>query len=393
MKINLPDYALPTCRNVFANCPASSKNIYINGVKIFQEKIEKSNNPGEKSAYYDTLMQVYDQRIKFFGEDGYVLGRKGKDMLKYNNQDFADAYETLNKSMQISGIETDPGVAVGIVETGCQLYKTGQITAKALLSNYLTVCGIVEMQLNDGGKPDVADQMFTRINAALGKAGLNNCIEIEDAFKEKVSSGTADQKILFVISDLMLKSNCDNSVFYGEVNEKLFGLAPDSDRAYVLAWFYIKKEKYPQAVTYLNKAIEIEADSVKQAHYYNQLALIYSSKMDQQKDAVENAKKAINLLPSWGEPYFVLASAYILGSKDCFQDAFEKSAVYWVATDLCYKAKSIDKEVEEKAIGYISDYSRFFPNNEDVFFRSMQEGSEYVVGCWINEKTTVRVRK
>ena len=29
----------------------------------------------------------------------------------------------------------------------------------------------------------------------------------------------------------------------------------------------------------------------------------------------------------------------------------------------------------------------------DLFFRDMQEGSSYTVGCWINESTTVRAAK
>jgi hypothetical protein len=85
MKINLSDFALPSWRNVFYNCPASSKNIYIYGAKIFQEKIEKAQDTDIQSAYFDTLMLIYDRRIQYFGEEGPVLGRKGKDMLRYRS--------------------------------------------------------------------------------------------------------------------------------------------------------------------------------------------------------------------------------------------------------------------------------------------------------------------
>ena len=393
MKINLPEYALPAWRSVFENCPSSSKNIYIFGAKIFQEKIEKSKDSVLQSAYFDTLMLIYDRRIQYFGEEGYVLGRKGRDILQYNDKDFEKAYETLKQSLLLSGNRVDPSVSVGLIETGVLMLKSGKISSKELLNNYLSVSEKTDNQLKNGGRKDISEQVYTRINSALGKAGLDNCIEIEDAFKEKIAVGSDDQGILIFINDLLQKSNCENSDFFGNVNEKLFSLAPSPDLAYVLAWFYIKKEKFEPAISYLTKAIEIEKDTDKQAHYYYQMALICNTKMNLQQDAVNYAEKAINLLPAWGEPYFVIANAYILSSKDCFEGAFERSAVYWVATDKCIKAKTIDSTVETKANGYIAEYIRFYPNNEEVFFRSMQEGSAYTVGCWINEKTTVRVRK
>jgi len=150
---------------------------------------------------------------------------------------------------------------------------------------------------------------------------------------------------------------------------------------------------FDAVISFLNKAIELETDLDKQAHYYYQMAIICNTKMNLQKDAVTYSRKAIELLPTWGEPYFVVANAYLQSGKDCFDGAFERSTVYWVATDLCQKAKTVDKSIEEKANSLIADYARFYPNNEEVFFRSLQEGSSYTVGCWINEKTTVRVKK
>ena len=71
--------ALKPWRWTFNNCPASSGNIYKNGPKIIKArmKIDKVN----KSAYIDTLMMIFDQRIKYFGKEGYVLGLKGYELI------------------------------------------------------------------------------------------------------------------------------------------------------------------------------------------------------------------------------------------------------------------------------------------------------------------------
>ena len=45
MKINLYDYALPSWKEVFDKCPASSRNIYLYGVRIYRELLAKEKNP------------------------------------------------------------------------------------------------------------------------------------------------------------------------------------------------------------------------------------------------------------------------------------------------------------------------------------------------------------
>ncbi len=393
MKINLPDYALPSWRNVFENCPASSKNIYINGVKIFQYKIENAKDPALQSAYVDTLLLIYDKRIQYFGEEGYVLGRKGKDILRYRSQDYAKAYEALKQSFDASGLEVDPGVSVGMFETCVLLYKDGVIPAQELLGNYLAISNNTDKQLENGGRANVAEMVNTRINAALGKAGLNDCNDLEAAFRGKIDANSQDPAFLNLVAGLLQKSDCINTDFYGLVNEKLFEIEPKPDLAYTIAWYNIRKEKFALAISYLSKAIEIETDADKKSHYYYQMAILCNTRMNLQEDAVRYAEKAIDFLPAWGDPYFVIANAYIQSGKDCFEGAFERSAVYWVATDMCLKAKSVDNSVTEKANGYIADYARFYPNNEEAFFRSLQDGSPYNVACWINKQTTVRVKK
>ena len=68
MKINLYSYALSSWKVVFDECPASSKNIYLYGVKIYREFWSKAKDPERKKQIVDTLMMVYDSRIEYFGQ-------------------------------------------------------------------------------------------------------------------------------------------------------------------------------------------------------------------------------------------------------------------------------------------------------------------------------------
>jgi hypothetical protein len=97
------------------------------------------------------------------------------------------------------------------------------------------------------------------------------------------------------------------------------------------------------------------------------------------------------LNPAWGDPYILIGDAYAR-SKNCFENEFEKTTIYWAAVDKFMKAKTVDPETEEKANERIDTYPKYFPDVETIFFYSLQEGDSYTVGCWINETTKVRSR-
>lgn len=56
--------ALPAWRYVFNNAPRFQLNTYVRGEDIMMNMYMQTKNP----AYVDTLMMVYDQWIKYFGD-------------------------------------------------------------------------------------------------------------------------------------------------------------------------------------------------------------------------------------------------------------------------------------------------------------------------------------
>ena len=65
-KINTLEYAYDSWKYCYTNCPQASKNIYIHGAKILKYKIENASEESVADAWVDTLMMMYDQRIKYF---------------------------------------------------------------------------------------------------------------------------------------------------------------------------------------------------------------------------------------------------------------------------------------------------------------------------------------
>jgi hypothetical protein len=79
--------ALPHWKELYNKYPKSTINIYIRGVSMYEKFIENASTPAEKDKLVDELMKLYDKRIKYFGEKGYVLGRKATHWLKYKLED------------------------------------------------------------------------------------------------------------------------------------------------------------------------------------------------------------------------------------------------------------------------------------------------------------------
>jgi hypothetical protein len=85
----------------------------------------------------------------------------------------------------------------------------------------------------------------------------------------------------------------------------------------------------------------------------------------------------------------LIGDIYVAASRSFGEDNFEKSTVFWVAVDYFERARS-NPDCAVDASRKANDYRKYFPNKEEAFFRSLQEGQTYKVGGWINENTRVR---
>ncbi|MFW5645235.1 MAG: tetratricopeptide repeat protein, partial [Bacteroidota bacterium] len=192
--------------------------------------------------------------------------------------------------------------------------------------------------------------------------------------------------------DLLTVSGCDNTSFFASVNEKLMEVEPDPALAYEVAKYSLKNDDFTKAAEYLRKAIESEEDSEQKALYEYQLAVVELTELGNPREAKEIAMRAIEHKEGWGDPYFIAANAILEGVKDCNLEKFDKQAAYWLATDYLNRAKQVDPKTEDRANELIARYRSHYPSVEDTFFRSLKEGDNFRIGCWINETTTVKVK-
>jgi tetratricopeptide (TPR) repeat protein len=388
VKIKVYEYAYLPWSDCFKKCPASSKNIYIHGEKIISYKIEKSATEQEKQAFIDTLMLLYDQRIKYFDQEGKVIGKKGIDLLQYRRDAVEEAYGYLKRSLELEKSEVDEAVAATYVTCSSVLYKNGKIQADEMIGNYLaTMEALSAAPQNEKNKMAVES-----VEKTFAESGAADCDALIGIFTPKYEANKQDVETLKKITELLKKTGCQKTDLFASAAESLFALEPSANAGANLGMVFAGREEYSKASEYYLKAVELETDAEAKAKYYFQLAAI-SMQIRNLPDVKKYGYEAINLKPDYGDAYLLIGNAYAAASSSCGSTNFEKASVYLAAVDKFIKAKSVDANVAEKANEAINNYSRFFPNNEDAFFEGFTDGQSYTVKCWINESTTIRTIK
>lgn len=393
MKIDLVNYALPSWLAVFDNCPASSKNIYLYGVKIFHKRLANEKDQVRRKELLDSLMLIYDRRIEYFGQKGRVLGRKGIDLLRYDQNAIDEAHKILGESIKASGQDAEEAVIVTFMQTSTILFKADQIESKQVIDDYMEATGILSKRIRSGNQDRTTEKALDNVDMLLAESGAGDCMELVGIFTPKFRSDPGNTELLKTITTVLMRRGCEDSELFAKASEKLYEIEPTSDAAYNLAKLFLKREEYKKALEYYNKAIKSSDDQESKAQYNYQAAVLLLNKFENYPESRSYALRAIDLKSGWGAPYILIGNAYAASSKQCGENDFDRSTVYWAAVDKYIEAKSIDPTVTEEANSLIERFSKYFPNVEDAFFYGYQEGQDYKVGCWINEDTKVRTRK
>ena len=395
MKIDLYDYALASWNIVYNTCPASSKNIYIYGVKIFRERFTEETDPARKAEILDSLMTIYDKRIVHFGQEGLVIGRKGLDLLRYDKKQVEASYGYLKRSMEVSTTNTEESVIVTLMQTSQALMRAGAIDGRELIDNYLVAMDILEKKLKTGKSTQRVQIAINNVEAIFANCGAADCDALVEIFTPKFEETPDNLEFLKKITTLLSDQNCEDTKLFADASENLYQLEPSSQAAYNLARLFYKKEDIEKSIVYYREAIgnATEDEDEDKAKYNYELGLIQFSKYDNKQLARTYALSAIESMPEWGEPYILIGNLYASSSSVCGENDFEKTTIFWAAVDKFQKAKALDPEVNGEAAELINRYSQYFPNVEDAFFYGFEDGQPYKVGCWINENTKVRTRK
>ncbi len=373
---------------VFKNCPRSYKNIYIHGEKLIKQLIKTETDKEKKDKYIDTLMMVFDQRIKYFGQEGYVLGKKGVDLYKYRPTDYEKAYEILKKAIGLTGNKTRGPVLIYYFRSAEKMVKAGKLDKSVLLDIYDTASDIIEYNIKNDPKK-AANWEVVKGNIELSVEPYTTCEDLIDIYTPKFEATPNDIELLKKITKILEKKDCTDSDLFLHATEHLHQLEPSAKSAELMGKMYVKKENWGKALEYFKQATELQEDPNKKADLFYLMAVV-NFQQKKYPQARSNCYNVLKYRPNDGKAYILIGNMYALSAKSCGNNDLTTKVAYWAAVDKFIKAKNVDPSVADDANKLINTYSQYFPATETIFFYDLKKGDKYKVECWINETTTVR---
>lgn len=390
--------AMPSWRWCFLNCPEATKNIYIHGTTIIEYYINEQTDSLLREAYIDTLLMVFDNRIKYFNQKPMVLGRKGTSMLKYRPSMVKEAYEVLTESFNLGGNESEYFVLGFYMNTTNVLFNSGTITKEEVVENYSKISDVLNYQISnepDEKKREKVVEVAKSVEDMFVNSGAADCGAIISLFGPKFDAEPANidqaKKILYLL-DRGNSDECKLSDLYMNAAVAVFSVDKSASSAHQIAQGYFKRSDTENAEKYYNEAISLEDDPLKKADMYYELGLLYYSNIKNYPKARQAARSCIANNPNHGKAYLLIGRCYAAGGS-CGETAFEKKSINWLIVDQFVKAKSVDPSVADEANELIGRYSGSFPTQEEGFWVNISEGQTVTIGCWVNENTVVRYIK
>ena len=262
-------------------------------------------------VYIDSLIWVYDTRIKYKGREGSQEGRKGMDLWRLGSEDpdmLQKSYNALDKSITLEPNKSVPNALMIYVAATQKLFENGTFTNEEVINNYGKVSEILDKRIAALNKPaDIAAK--ENIDRIFKAGGAGTCEGLVSLFTTKVNATPDDVGLLKQVLGLLNDAGCNDSDLFYIAAEHLYKVERSALAAYSLAEMNRNKLNYDVAEKYYTEAIEMEEDNSKKSTYLIKMAAIRLSKQDN-KTARDYAKRAITFDPNSGAAYMVVGNAY-----------------------------------------------------------------------------------
>lgn len=372
-------------------CPAWSKGVYQNGTRIMAGMIAKEEDAERKKRLIDSLYIVHDMRIQYFGEEAFVLGRKGLDVLIHEPGECAKALEILKRSIELGGASSEAGTLSAYYQAlGC-LYAKGEVTKEEMLSEYVIINGYLEENLSNEGMSEADREYYQRASDNVNNLFFKvaECADIGKIATDMVKADPENIELKERLLKVLNAKDCADEAIYRTLAEDVHKANPTSQSAYSLGMRLVRQNEMGQALRYMKEAVELCNDCPEKVNYLLKAGQVASAIQDHGQ-ARNFANQVLRIEPNNGEALLLIGISIAAQASNC-EDP-QRWGVYWLAYDYYQRAKN-DPASSEKAGERMASMRSRFPTSKDVFFYQLKDGQSFQVTCGgLNESTTVRVQ-
>jgi len=376
--------AYPALVYLLRETPNLNKALYQYATQVYENLAKTEKDVARQKQLQDSVLILYDTRIKLYGEEAKVMSYKG--LVAYNyligRTDRRDELYPLYKRIyELNGVNTKYYNIYFYYLTAGREKKYKKMPEEDFLALYDELCATLDKQIAANTSSSSQSLAYKeKINDKLISYVTVDCAFIDKVYFSKFESEPTLENAKKAYN-LMLSKECLSDPAFLQVSEYVMSKEASYAGLRVQAKLYSRDENYDKAVQNFEKAISLAKDNEAKAKTYMDIAELYKLKKEYSK-AREYAYKALEVTPEDAEAYVFIGNLYLY-SQSCknSSDRLKGSLIYIAAYDKYKKAGNNAK---------MSEARKYFPSMEQIFSRGKKEGDVMNTGCWVSENVTLR---
>ncbi len=386
--------AKPHLNWLLTNTPNLNTSIYINGAEIYQKLASAEKDAAIKNILVDSLLLIYDLRIKNCGEEASVTNRKALAAVAFwANEAGKEKYvlDLMDLAFKLNGNDILDGTILPFMQVvRINKVKLKNLTDEQVLERYDLIMGILDAKIkvaSSQGKQDLVTRYRSwkdEVDKILISIVKVDCAFVRTNLGPKFKQNPTDVGLAKKIFAFMLQDKCTDDPLWMQAAEAILKEEKDYGIAKNLGIRYLAMENFSKANEMFAIALETAPGNSEKAD-----VLIYKGSIEAQKGSKTVARdlyrQALAADGSKKDAYEKIGDLYYGSFSDCSKkdNMAEDRLVYLAAYDMYQRAG------EGKKMAMAKDQ---FPSKEDIFLVNWSAGDAQRVGCWINETVTIRTR-
>ncbi len=375
---------------LYENNPNLNPSIYIQGVDCLEDIIKKTTDKARKERLQDSVLWMYDQRIKHFDNDASTIDRKAYEAFKLYYKSptkyamladlYAQAYEMNGPEISTFNLNTYMLLAKNYHQVA-----PDKMPAEKVLDIHTQISDIIEAKRKNGESAAKLDKEQSKTDAWLSSIeGVLTCDFIEEKLVPKFRANPQDINNAKKIFKYSLDAKCTDQPYWLEASETVYKEQPSYKLAVTLGNKYNASNEPTKALQYHEEAEKLASGNDEK---YDALIgqASANSKLGNKSRARTLAYEALSAKPGSSEAYNLIGNLYFTSYDDCRADQsrVKDRAVFLAAYKMYEKADNRSQMAASK---------EQFPSIEEIFNEGMEEGQTITVGCWINESVELKRR-
>jgi hypothetical protein len=377
---------------LLTNAPKWNTKLYIDGADIYDKLAEKETDPAKKKVLVDSLMMIYDLRIKNCGDELNVMNRKASAAYKYARtkdklQELLNMFDQLYEKSGNNVSDANLVYYMKTVENYQKLHKN--LTDDQILQRYDKIMGVIDVKTTKAPKKEDLDKLKgikEAVESILIGLVKINCDFVKKNLAPKFKQDPSNMSIAKKIYTFMVQDKCTEDPLFLEALEAIDKHNPEKDFGLkkTIAIKYITGGATDKGEAKLKEAEPLAKTPAEKADI-NMLFGSLEAKKGNNAAARSYFLKAAEADPSDKTPLEKIGDLYFNSFNDCAKKAnlAEDRLVYLAAYEMYQKAGDAKGMAKAKAQ---------FPSKEEIFLLNWQAGSNQKVGCWIGESVVLKTR-